>query len=500
MYLKASILVIVMFFSGCSNKVIQSTVDLNNEFEVKWGLTGAPNQLKQMSVNGLSPISNVGEFYYIKPSNGLQSAIMLDGSDFISSPDDFYIQRTTYKSDVEEETLFVIKNLINKLEGLSTKILEEKIKSLKIESKNIETKRKIDSVNKEIVKVSTDKAQSLASQKEELYKELNNNQDSSSGFDVEKIKKELKTSLDSELSILLKIKEIEEKLKNEKLSPEDKSKLEKEKEEKEKELITLKYKMHNLIKTYGVTAYELQYDLLYDKYLETTSKKNIFVFRWNLKDDNSANLNATDYLTIDSKSKIDKTGYLIASGIVVEKLVPNRRFINYLESKANISNIGAYFRGHLGMVTYTLKVQHLVSFVSQKKETMFKLLASLKDVQHFSSDIKNITNVELGISLLSVSDVSTFLNFSKPYHEKIRGNSLYKYKTPQEIENETMLLRATTAAAVGIEESINRIRNVNLINNDASVLNSSTYDTDKPNQTTIFSVITEATELSDMYK
>ncbi|WP_072681913.1 hypothetical protein [Arcobacter sp. LA11] len=498
MYFKVSILAIVLLFSGCSNSVIQSTVDLNNEFEVKWGLTGSPNQLKQMSVNGLSPISNVGEFYYIKPSNGLQSAIMLNGSDFVSSPSDFYIQRTTYKSDVKEETLFEIKNLINKLERLSTKILDEKIKSLKIEAKNTEIKRKIDSVNKEIVKVSTDKAQSLVTQKEELFKELNNNQDSSSNLDVEKIKKELKILLDSELAILLKIKEIEEKLKDENLSTEDKSKFEKEKEEKEKELITLNYKTHNLVKTYGVIAYELQYDLLYDKYLEITSKKNIFVFRWNLKNDNNANINATDYLTIDSKSKIDKTGYLIASGVVVEKLVPNRRFIDYLESKANISNLGAYFRGHLGMVTYTLKVKNLVSFVSQKKETMFKLLASLKDVQHFSSDIKNITNVELGISLLSVSDVATFSNFSKPYHEKIRGTSLYKYKTTSQYD--AQLAEGVILAAGGTVKPISRIESVNLINNDISVMNSNTENTHKPNQTTIFSVITEATELADMYK
>lgn len=78
------------------------------------------------------------------------------------------------------------------------------------------------------------------------------------------------------------------------------------------------------------------------------------------------------------------------------------------------------------MVTYTLKVDHLVSFVSQKKENMFKLLASLKDVQHFSSDIKKITNVELGISLLGALDVSTFSNFSNPYHEKIKGDFYIK--------------------------------------------------------------------------
>ncbi len=86
MYLKSTLLVIVLFlFTACSNSVIQSTMDLNNEFEVKIGYAGAPNQLKQLSINGLSPITNVGEFYFIRPRNGLQSAIMLNGTDFVSS-------------------------------------------------------------------------------------------------------------------------------------------------------------------------------------------------------------------------------------------------------------------------------------------------------------------------------------------------------------------------------------------------------------------------------
>ncbi len=110
MYLKSTLLVIVLFlFTGCSNSVIQSTMDLNNEFEVKIGYAGAPNQLKQLSINGLSPITNVGEFYFIRPRNGLQSAIMLNGTDFVSSPDDFYVQRTTYRSVASKEELFEIK-------------------------------------------------------------------------------------------------------------------------------------------------------------------------------------------------------------------------------------------------------------------------------------------------------------------------------------------------------------------------------------------------------
>ncbi len=47
-----------------------------------------------------------------------------------------------------------------------------------------------------------------------------------------------------------------------------KKSLKKEKEEKEKEIVLISYKIDSLMQKYGIIAYELQYDLLYEKYLE----------------------------------------------------------------------------------------------------------------------------------------------------------------------------------------------------------------------------------------
>lgn len=449
------VFLMIVVFTGCANKnaIMKSAFDINNEYSVKTSFINT-SQIRQMSVNGLSPINNVGEIYFLHPSRGAQNSVMLDpvGTDLAEQV--FKTQIIEYEAgeNATLNNLFIVKDLISLLEFYSNKIVENKVKVLLEETKKI------------------------VIQKDSILSQAAN------GLNNVEPKITVQSDDKNTISNVSKIVGAVNNNKNTKITDANKD-----------SCITAAYTKNEALSNDKPAYNKSMYNSLHLCYIQKTRLANIIVFKWNTNSEVGAEIDATEFAALHAKNKKETSGYVIASGITVEKLIPSFDYVKNLENSFSTS----WVSGRVGVVTYTLKVKNLVTFSSQKNESMFKLLASFNNVQQFSTDIKNLLKVGIGISAISALDISSFSQLST---QKVSYRN-YKY-------NEKVALKDTVKSSVKIIKKTKSSTKETTKNDKRDIIKEIKsdkiryiYGDEQDSESkTIFNVITEAVNLSNLFK
>lgn len=309
---------ITLLFSACApkNPIIESSFDVNNEFEVSSLFTNS-SQIKSMAVNGLSPITKAGEVYFLHPSRGAQSSILIDMSKEWLGKEDFRIQKIVYENNATFDELLTIKSSLLKLEVLANYILD----------------KTVDFYNKSSLEKNEEK--------KAIYKE---------------------------------------------------------------ELKLLNTQLTALKKEYNDNSTNL---------INLMKKKDIFIFKWNTNKDNSSSAKVSSLAEGKYKNSESKNGYVISTGVEVEKLVPSLSYLDAFECNINTDSRTSWHFGRAGVVSYLLKVKKLISFSSKENERLAKLEVNISNINKFSKELREIAKIDLNLSSLKQSLLSSNSQFSK---------------------------------------------------------------------------------------
>ena len=382
-----SVLVISVFmFLGCSSKTATTSLfDLNNEYDVDGSPFSQTSQIRMLSINGLSPIHEVGEVYFLHPMRGSQSAIELE-FDYAKEQgeNDVKLKKTIlqYKRDssVNLSKLITLKADIQKLQTKSDEILNKKVEisSFKLKTSNVEKNQNEYDFKLKALKKEFD-GEELSTKTTKLNEEYSSLLVKPSGT---------LAALEGELSILTS-----------------------------------------------------EYNSLLDAYLGE-NYTNILVFKWTKNSESSAIADTSAFGNMGSSGSKNLSGYVIASGVTIEKLILNKNLAEKLNKKFNSNR---FWGSKVGIVSYALKVQDFV-FVNDKDSSLdLGLLLKTTNLQDFSTEIKKLDELSLQLDYNNKKNISSFSQFSAPTIKKV---AIEKEKYSTEIEKTTETTGMTTLFTV----------------------------------------------------
>ncbi|MBU0925339.1 hypothetical protein KKG81_10665 [bacterium] len=378
-----SVLIISVFmFLGCSSKTATTSLfDLNNEYDVDGSPFSPTSQIRMLSINGLSPLHEVGEVYFLHPIRGSQSAIELE---FDYDKGDVKLKKTIIKyepdNSVNLSELITLKANIQKLQKKSDEILSKRVEisSFKLKDSNVEKNQnefgfKLKALNEQY------KGEELSTKKIELEKKYSALLVKPTGT---------LTALEGELSTLTS-----------------------------------------------------EYNSLLNTYLEK-NYKNILVFKWTKNSESSAKADASAFGNMGGSGSKNLSGYVIASGVTIEKLILNKNLAKELNEKFNSNR---FWGSKVGIVSYALKVKDFVFVNDQDSSLDLGLLLKTTNLQDFSTEIKKLDELSLQLDYNNKKNISSFSQFSAPTITKIE---IQKEKSPDNITKITDPNRMTTLFAV----------------------------------------------------
>jgi len=138
------------------------------------------------------------------------------------------------------------------------------------------------------------------------------------------------------------------------------------------------------------------FNLSYNNLLDSLRVKNSIMFKWSGSKKRDNSFNVADKFNASKDSKKSFSGFVLASGLRVEKLVLNKNFVNTIQGSINDS----WFK-RTGVITYTLGAKELL-YINRRDLSKISSLIADANLSDFAGNskkiIKKLDNIYLKLS------------------------------------------------------------------------------------------------------